>query len=324
MTAALAMHEEPEMHKAPQCAWGAEDEEHPLQWLQPTPPHSPMALFLPITWNMSIAKVLWEAMSSTSHDSATCARDATSDASTNVSEDDGASLDEVSEDGSCRNQSESVVVGASSVASGPISELVALAPQRTPSIPSMSSSPPPPPARFPQVPDMVQSTFIVPPRGIDELVSFQQLTKAFSTQACHEFRPVPTLLEAAGSFTDLSSWSVVCDGSNDFGEDKFGVVGHSSTAGLSAQPFVLSRGSALHESGKCKPCAFVNRPVGCVDGASCAFCHLCVPGEKKRRQRSKVEAVRLRRELRRTVTSAGSADISGEGKSANGRRAAAR
>jgi len=323
MTAALAMHEEAEMHESPQCVWGTEDvEEHPLQWLQPTPPHSPMALFLPIVWNFSITSVRGEAMSSTSYDSATCAGEVTSDASTTVSEEHSASLDEVSDDGSSRNHSESAVVGASIVASAPLCEPIALPPQRTPSIPSMSS-PPPPPACFPQV-DVDQSSFIVRPRDSDELVSFQELTTAFSTQACREYRPVPTLLEAAGSFTDLSSWSLACDGSEDYAEDRFDVVGHSSTAGQSSQPFVLSRGSSLHDSGKCKPCAFVHRPVGCIDGASCSFCHLCAPGEKKRRQRSKLEAVRIRRELRRAVTSAGSADISGEGKGANGRRAAAR
>lgn len=45
-------------------------------------------------------------------------------------------------------------------------------------------------------------------------------------------------------------------------------------------------GSAGHEFRLCKPCAFVNTK-GCKDGAECRFCHLCGPGEKKRRKKEK-------------------------------------
>jgi len=45
-------------------------------------------------------------------------------------------------------------------------------------------------------------------------------------------------------------------------------------------------GSAGHQFRLCKPCAFVNTK-GCKDGASCKFCHLCGPGEKKRRKKEK-------------------------------------
>jgi hypothetical protein len=47
-----------------------------------------------------------------------------------------------------------------------------------------------------------------------------------------------------------------------------------------------SAGSALHSSGECKPCAFLYTR-GCENGPSCNFCHLCEPGEKKRRQKEK-------------------------------------
>merc|ERR1712087_895144 len=36
----------------------------------------------------------------------------------------------------------------------------------------------------------------------------------------------------------------------------------------------------------CKPCAFVFKD-GCESGANCTFCHLCAPGEKKRRKKEK-------------------------------------
>jgi len=58
---------------------------------------------------------------------------------------------------------------------------------------------------------------------------------------------------------------------------------------LSALPGSLelpSVGSAGHGSGRCKPCAFAHSK-GCENGAACRFCHLCEPGEKKRRQKEK-------------------------------------
>jgi len=45
-----------------------------------------------------------------------------------------------------------------------------------------------------------------------------------------------------------------------------------------------SIGSLGHGSGRCKPCAFVGKD-GCRSGAECLFCHLCDPGEKKRRKK---------------------------------------
>jgi len=47
-----------------------------------------------------------------------------------------------------------------------------------------------------------------------------------------------------------------------------------------------SLGSALHRTGQCKPCAFQNTK-GCISGSECHFCHICEPGEKKRRQKEK-------------------------------------
>jgi hypothetical protein len=55
-----------------------------------------------------------------------------------------------------------------------------------------------------------------------------------------------------------------------------------------------SQGSSLHKWGACKPCAFVARD-GCQNGKDCPFCHLCEPGEKKRRKK---ERLMIRRETR--------------------------
>jgi hypothetical protein len=52
-----------------------------------------------------------------------------------------------------------------------------------------------------------------------------------------------------------------------------------------------SRGSMQHQSGNCKPCAFVFE--GCKNGTACEFCHLCEPGERVRRKKEKLA---LRRE----------------------------
>eukprot|EP00931_Biecheleriopsis_adriatica_P090713 TRINITY_DN64648_c0_g1_i1.p1 TRINITY_DN64648_c0_g1~~TRINITY_DN64648_c0_g1_i1.p1 ORF type:complete len:535 (-),score=83.09 TRINITY_DN64648_c0_g1_i1:106-1710(-) len=51
-------------------------------------------------------------------------------------------------------------------------------------------------------------------------------------------------------------------------------------------PELPSRGSALHRWAACKPCAFVFAD-GCQNGVECQFCHLCDPGEKKRRKKER-------------------------------------
>jgi len=56
-------------------------------------------------------------------------------------------------------------------------------------------------------------------------------------------------------------------------------------------PELPTMGSAGHELGTCKPCAFLYSK-GCAKGVHCMFCHRCGPGEKKRRQKEKSEARR--------------------------------
>lgn len=53
---------------------------------------------------------------------------------------------------------------------------------------------------------------------------------------------------------------------------------------LAPAPLVWSEGSASHELRLCKPCAFYHTK-GCASGARCQFCHLCGPGEKKKRKK---------------------------------------
>lgn len=73
--------------------------------------------------------------------------------------------------------------------------------------------------------------------------------------------PPPTL--AGDAFSRLTAWQ--------------------PRLGTSEMP---TRGSALHSSGACKPCAFVFQD-GCKNGLECEFCHLCDIGESKRRKKTK-------------------------------------
>jgi len=56
-------------------------------------------------------------------------------------------------------------------------------------------------------------------------------------------------------------------------------------------------GSAGHHMGGCKPCAFAHTK-GCENGINCNFCHLCEPGEKKRRQKRRMMTVACQVEAR--------------------------
>lgn len=54
-----------------------------------------------------------------------------------------------------------------------------------------------------------------------------------------------------------------------------------------------SRGSVLHGSGSCQPCAWFWKASGCLNGAECLRCHDCPEGESKARKKSKVAMMRL-------------------------------
>lgn len=54
-----------------------------------------------------------------------------------------------------------------------------------------------------------------------------------------------------------------------------------------------SVGSAMHGTGKCKPCAWFWKPRGCLNGQDCGHCHMCPDGEIKSRRMEKVQAMRL-------------------------------
>lgn len=80
-----------------------------------------------------------------------------------------------------------------------------------------------------------------------------------------------------------------------------------------------SLGSASHGAGWCKPCAFVLKQEGCRLNFQCAFCHLCGPGAKRRRQRQKKEMIQARTVARRLQREAA---LASKGSDARGKNAA--
>eukprot|EP00927_Polykrikos_kofoidii_P063199 TRINITY_DN58013_c0_g1_i1.p1 TRINITY_DN58013_c0_g1~~TRINITY_DN58013_c0_g1_i1.p1 ORF type:complete len:220 (+),score=20.82 TRINITY_DN58013_c0_g1_i1:70-729(+) len=55
---------------------------------------------------------------------------------------------------------------------------------------------------------------------------------------------------------------------------------------------LASIGSALHDFGKCKPCAWFWKSNGCLLGTFCDFCHECPDGTLAQRRKAKVQQIR--------------------------------
>eukprot|EP00440_Ansanella_granifera_P013580 gb/GFBE01014753.1/.p1 GENE.gb/GFBE01014753.1/~~gb/GFBE01014753.1/.p1 ORF type:complete len:333 (+),score=73.94 gb/GFBE01014753.1/:1-999(+) len=58
-------------------------------------------------------------------------------------------------------------------------------------------------------------------------------------------------------------------------------------------PDLPSRGSALHGTGRCSPCAWFWKARGCNSDKECSYCHMCPEGELKARKKAKVAAIRM-------------------------------
>lgn len=64
-----------------------------------------------------------------------------------------------------------------------------------------------------------------------------------------------------------------------------------SPPGLTDFPITVnSIGSAQHENGNCKPCAWFWKVNGCQNGQLCLHCHLCPRGEHKARRKARLSA----------------------------------
>lgn len=69
-----------------------------------------------------------------------------------------------------------------------------------------------------------------------------------------------------------------------------GLLAQAPPAQASGLPRQMSLGSMAHGTGNCKPCAWAHKDAaGCRNGSHCSYCHLCPPGELKRRKREKWE-----------------------------------
>mmetsp|Transcript_130590 Transcript_130590/g.227032 ORF Transcript_130590/g.227032 Transcript_130590/m.227032 type:complete len:478 (-) Transcript_130590:425-1858(-) len=55
-----------------------------------------------------------------------------------------------------------------------------------------------------------------------------------------------------------------------------------------------SVGSALHETGNCRPCAWFWKPQGCSNAEDCGFCHACPQDEIKSRKKEKLTNIRMK------------------------------
>jgi len=53
-----------------------------------------------------------------------------------------------------------------------------------------------------------------------------------------------------------------------------------------------SVGSVEHSQGSCRPCAWHWKTEGCVNGATCLYCHLCTKDELKKRKKEKIAKLR--------------------------------
>ncbi|CAE7502989.1 unnamed protein product, partial [Symbiodinium necroappetens] len=55
-----------------------------------------------------------------------------------------------------------------------------------------------------------------------------------------------------------------------------------------------SAGSQFHGQGLCKPCAWLWKPQGCLNGTACLHCHLCPKSEVKSRKKLRAKARKAR------------------------------
>lgn len=56
-----------------------------------------------------------------------------------------------------------------------------------------------------------------------------------------------------------------------------------------------SVGTMWHGTGRCRPCVFLHKDKGCVNGLDCTFCHACDAQEKRRRQKARVDRKETKR-----------------------------
>jgi len=96
------------------------------------------------------------------------------------------------------------------------------------------------------------------------------------------------------------------------------VIENTKLSRSSSAPDILLSGAfmtmlEMHEQGKCSPCAyFYGKTDGCRQGSSCTYCHLCPPGEVKKRSLIKRKSIKARRAALKALQADSDQSILGE------------
>lgn len=115
-----------------------------------------------------------------------------------------------------------------------------------------------------------------------------KLALPLAARSTGAFRPLPAALTQDGFLqSDSGEGSAASEGAAF--EDFVGAF----PPGLMPPASVPSRGSQLHASGDCRPCAWFWRPGSCQNERDCGHCHLCGEGELKARKKQKRTMLRL-------------------------------
>jgi len=94
----------------------------------------------------------------------------------------------------------------------------------------------------------------------------------------------------SGSELDCESTDVPASGQSSTDGPSF--LSRTASTPSSPREQFPSDGSALHLTGQCRPCGWFWKPEGCKNGTECGHCHLCEPGESKKRKRAKMAAAK--------------------------------
>jgi len=168
-----------------------------------------------------------------------------------------------------------------------------------------------PPAQLPQVPSHVPTQNGSGPQVLKLEAALAPATSATTPTPLEEAQRAQMLeVQQAAAVAAAQAVSATHEeqvaAANAFASAS-GLVLQESTPATSGRE-LPSAGSTGHGMGQCRPCAFWTTK-GCSSGQDCQFCHLCAPGEKKRRQKAKRAFFGALAEMQRCFTGDGSEGV---------------
>mmetsp|Transcript_17153 Transcript_17153/g.40302 ORF Transcript_17153/g.40302 Transcript_17153/m.40302 type:complete len:247 (+) Transcript_17153:58-798(+) len=101
---------------------------------------------------------------------------------------------------------------------------------------------------------------------------------------------------------DIPDTLLALGGTTEFMSSESDGTGSSQQMAELEEDQLLSKGSAEHHLGNCKPCHFFKSKVGCKQGAECLFCHLA--HEPRPKPPGKAQRARAKKQVRQLVASA--------------------